>query len=63
MGDVGSAVFTDQIVTTPMAQPGDSGSLLVSLRREALGLVSAGSDKASIAGKIGHVMNMLKVTI
>lgn len=61
MGDVGTAVFSDQIVTTPMAEPGDSGSLLLSLRREALGLIAAGSDRASIAGKIGYVMDLLKV--
>jgi len=29
MGEIGSAVFTDQVLTTSMAQPGDSGSVVV----------------------------------
>jgi hypothetical protein len=64
LGDVGSAVFTDQIVTTGIAQPGDSGSLVVSQDdHEAVGLLSAGSAQASIVSRIENVLKLLGVTL
>lgn len=46
-GDFG-AVFTEQILTTNMLIPGDSGSLLMSLTGELIGLGFAGSDDSSV---------------
>lgn len=62
LGEVGTAVFTDQIVTTAMAEPGDSGSLLLrDEAMEAVGLLSAGSAMATIHGRIDTVLDLLEV--
>lgn len=63
MGDLGYAVFHEQCVTTPIAKPGDSGSLVIDEGGKAIGLLSAGSDSASIFGKIDHVTRLLGVTL
>lgn len=59
-----TARFEDQIMTSPMSQPGDSGSLLVagdSLR--AVGLLFAGSDQTTIHSMIQAVLDCLEVMI
>lgn len=64
LGEVGTAVFTDQIVTTAMAEPGDSGSLLLADgTMEAVGLLSAGSSLATIHGRINAVLELLDVSL
>lgn len=63
MGDSGDAVFTDQVVTTHMAKPGDSGSLVLNERHQAVGLLSAGSDSVSIFSRIKNVCDALGVRI
>ena len=58
------ARFDDQIVTGPISQGGDSGSLLVagdSLR--AVGLLFAGSDQTTIHSPIQAVLDALEVEI
>lgn len=55
-------IFTDQLVTGPMAQPGDSGSLVVNKQGQAVGLLFAGSDLATICNRIQNVMEVLQVT-
>ncbi|TDA69961.1 MAG: hypothetical protein D9V47_04055 [Clostridia bacterium] len=55
-------IFTDQIVTGPMAQPGDSGSLVVNEQGQAVGLLFAGSDLATICNRIQNVMEVLQIT-
>ncbi|UCC85355.1 MAG: hypothetical protein JSW46_07710 [Gemmatimonadota bacterium] len=58
------AQFDNQIVTSPMSQGGDSGSLLVAgdaLR--AVGLLFAGSDQTTIHNPIQAVLDCLEVTI
>jgi hypothetical protein len=58
------ARFEDQIVTTAMSSPGDSGSLLVagdSLL--AVGLLFAGSSQATIYNPIQRVLDALKVVL
>ena len=62
LGDVGEAYFADQIVTTAMAEPGDSGSLVVTEDGDAVGLLGAGSDQATICSRIQNVLEMLDVT-
>lgn len=62
MGDTGEAVFTDQCVTTHMAQPGDSGSVVLNDKRQVVGLLSAGSDTVSIFGRIQNVCDALGIT-
>lgn len=59
----GKAVFTNQIVSTNMSQPGDSGSLLVNEENEAVGLLFAGSDQITVYNMIDDVMTLLGVEI
>ncbi|MDI3534023.1 MAG: hypothetical protein PWQ82_388 [Thermosediminibacterales bacterium] len=64
MGDSESseyAVFANQLVTEPLAQGGDSGSLVLDENNMAVGLLFAGSEKASIVNPIDSVMEQLKV--
>ena len=58
------ARFDDQIVTGPISQGGDSGSLLVagdSLR--AVGLLFAGSDQTTVHSPIQAVLDALEIEI
>lgn len=56
--------FEDQIMTTPMSQGGDSGSLLIkSDTLQAVGLLFAGSDQATLHNPIQQVMDLLQVDI
>jgi hypothetical protein len=58
------ARFEDQIITTPMSAPGDSGSLLVAGDSpNAIGLLFAGSDQATIYNPIEAVVEELQVDI
>lgn len=54
--------FEEQILTTPMVEGGDSGSLLISDQR-AVGLLFAGSDRASLANPIELVLDALDVDL
>ena len=56
-----SAVFSEQIITTPMSSPGDSGSLVLDSNNKAVGLLFAGSNKATICNDINNVLNSLDV--
>ncbi len=61
MGPIGTAVFDEQIVTSRMASPGDSGSLLIDRENYAVGLLAAGSNQSSVACRIDHVLNSLNI--
>ena len=58
-----TATFEEQIITTNMSDPGDSGSLLVNQSHEAVGLLFAGSDQVTIHSPFYHVMDLLGVTV
>lgn len=59
-----AAVFEGQLVSTPMSQGGDSGSLIVSAQgHHAVGLLFAGSSQATIFNPIQAVLDALKVDI
>lgn len=59
-----TARFEDQIVSTAMSQPGDSGSLLVAGEALlAVGLLFAGSDQATIYNPIQAVLDCLDVEL
>lgn len=63
LGDAGTAVFTDQIVSTAIAQPGDSGSLVVTQDgHQAIGMLSAGSDQSTIISRMDNIFKLLNVT-
>lgn len=56
-------IFKNQIVTTKMSDKGDSGSVLLSNKKEALGLLMAQSDSVSIFNEIEHILDALNVSI
>jgi len=56
------ARFSDQVVATPMGQPGDSGSLVLDEANRAVGLLFAGSDHATICNRIQNVLDALRVS-
>ncbi|MCR3921721.1 MAG: S1 family peptidase [Firmicutes bacterium] len=58
-----SARFTNQIVTTKMGAPGDSGSLLLDLANRAVGLLFAGGSQATLFHPIGDVLGQLKIRL
>ncbi|MCG0275057.1 MAG: S1 family peptidase [Thermosediminibacteraceae bacterium] len=62
MGQGEEATFHEQILAGPMAQPGDSGSLVLNEKMEAVGLLFAGSELATLINPINLVMKLLKVT-
>lgn len=57
------ARFLDQIVTTNMSAPGDSGSLITTLDEAAVGLLFAGSSVATIANQVENVRTLLRVEV
>lgn len=61
--DNATATFTDQILTGKMGAGGDSGSLLVDEKMNAVGLLFAGSDKSTIYNRLRTVVDMLGVSL
>ena len=59
-----TARFEGQILSGPMSQPGDSGSLLVAASSlQAIGLLFAGSSQVTIYNPIGDVLQALAVVL
>jgi len=58
-----TARFTDQIFTTPMSSPGDSGSSILNMERQAVGLLFAGSERVSIFTPIQRVLDRFEVDV
>jgi len=62
-GDGKTAIFENQIVTSAMSQGGDSGSLLVEeIGVNAVGLLFAGSDEATIHSPIKPILDRFGVS-
>lgn len=51
-----TARFTNQIITSRLSQPGDSGSLVLDFERRAVGLLFSGSDLVSVISPISAVL-------
>ncbi len=59
-----TARFVGQVITSPMSQGGDSGSLIVDgTENKAVGLLFAGSNMATIFSPIDKVLDALQVNI
>jgi hypothetical protein len=57
-------VFEDQVLTSYLAAPGDSGSLVVNTAtKRAVGLLYAGSDVMTVLNKMRHVLGLLDITL
>lgn len=59
----GSARFVGQVMTTSMALPGDSGSLLADTDNRPVGLLMAGNDSFTVSNPITAVLDRFGVTI
>ena len=56
------AIYENQVITTDMSRPGDSGSLLVEAEsNKAVGLLFAGSDEVTVYSPIKRVMELLDI--
>lgn len=58
-----SAVFRQQIVSDMISRGGDSGSLIVDGQNRAVGLLFAGSDRATILNPIEAVLHLLDLEL
>jgi hypothetical protein len=63
MGGMDFALFEDQIVTGYMSAGGDSGSALLDLENNVVGLLFAGSDQSTVFNRIQNVLEALGVEI
>lgn len=61
--DNGAAVFTNQLMAGPMSQGGDSGSLVLDMQMNAVGLLFAGSPATTIINPIQFVLDALNVQL
>jgi len=50
-------------LTGPMSSPGDSGSLVLNGQNQAVGLLFAGSDRATVCNRIQNVLGLLGVAL
>jgi len=57
-----TCLFSDQVLAEAMSLPGDSGALVLSEENLAVGLLFAGSDKATLFNRIDNVVSLLDVT-
>lgn len=57
------AQFTDQLLAGPMSQGGDSGSAVLDMDRNLVGLLFAGSDTTTIMNRIENVFSALNVSL
>jgi hypothetical protein len=57
------ARLKDQIIMTKMSDPGDSGSLILTMDGVAVGLLFAGSQQVTIANQIENVCSLLGVEV
>ena len=57
------ARFSNQMITTPFSQPGDSGSLVLDFDRNAVGLLFSGSETVSVVTPIRPILNTLGVEL
>jgi len=57
------AIFTDQIITDKMGDPGDSGSSMFDMDNYVTGLLFAGSDEATVFNGIENVFKLLEVDL
>jgi hypothetical protein len=58
-----TALFTDQLMTGAMSQGGDSGSVVLNGKNEAVGLLFAGSTTTTIINRIQNVFKLLEVEL
>lgn len=55
--------FSDQLICSDMSRGGDSGSAVLDMDRNLVGLLFAGSDTMTIVNRIQNVFNALNITL
>ena len=60
---VGTAIFTDQIITTYISAGGDSGSAIFDEGTNLVALLFAGSNTITIGNKIQNVFDKLEIEL
>lgn len=63
LGNIGWVGFKDQILVTNFSQEGDSGALVLSEKKMAVGLLFAGSEKVSVCNKIQNVFKLFDLEL
>ena len=58
-----AALFVNQLMADGMSQPGDSGSAVLDMERNVVGLLFAGSDSTTILNPIHSVLNALDIQV
>ncbi|GAO31168.1 hypothetical protein [Geofilum rubicundum] len=58
-----TAVFTDQLLAGAMSQGGDSGSAVLDLQNNLVGLLYAGSETSTLINRIQNVFDELKISL
>ena len=58
-----AARFSNQIMTTPLSEPGDSGSLVLDYERNAVGLLFSGSSVVTVVNPIQAVLKAFKAEL
>ena len=62
-GGRGRVGFWDQVLCTRYTASGDSGSAVLNMEKEVVGLHFAGSDSSSIFNRIGHALDALLIDV
>lgn len=57
------ATFTDQLMASGMSEGGDSGSVVLDMQKNVVGLLFAGSPRATLISPIGPVLQRLNVEL
>ncbi len=57
------AIFTNQLMSGAMSKPGDSGSAVLDMDRNVIGLLFAGSDTNTVMNPIQSVLEALRAEI
>jgi hypothetical protein len=58
-----TARFTDQVFASPMSHPGDSGSGILDMERQAVGLLFAGSERVTIFTPLERILTRFAVEL
>ncbi|MCU0519913.1 MAG: S1 family peptidase [Anaerolineae bacterium] len=58
-----TARFTDQVFASPMSSPGDSGSSVLNMARQVVGLVFAGSERITILTPMRRILERFGVEL
>ena len=62
-GEGKTALFVNQLMAGAMSSGGDSGSAVLDMDKNLVGLLFAGSEETTIINNMHHVLELLEVTL